>query len=134
MAQTPTPTMEQQRSAFAWAASEQGIQQAGDKYMKLAKGAPVLIMNSGLMQTLAFLSDKKEAQHRQLLQHILQWLAGRFDGEATNHAQHPFPRGSQADFERTMQALFNAKPQQYQRATAEALMILRWIRQLAAAR
>jgi len=126
--------MEQQRATFAWAASEQGIQQAGDKYTKLAKGAPVLIMNSGLMQTMAYLSDKKEAQHQQLLQHILQWLAGRFEGEATNHAHHPFPRGQQADFARTMQALFHAKPQQYQRATAEALMILRWIRQLAAAR
>jgi len=126
--------MEQQRATFAWAASEQGIQQAGDKYTKLAKGAPVLIMNSGLMQTMAYLSDKKEAQHQQLLQHILQWLAGRFEGEATNHAHHPFPRGHQADFARTMQALFHAKPQQYQRATAEALMILRWIRQLAAAR
>jgi CRISPR-associated protein Cmr5 len=100
----------------------------------LAKGAPALIMNSGLMQTLAFLKDKGEVQHQQLLQHLLSWLAHRFDGEATNSAQHPFPRGNQADFERTMQALFHAKPQQFQRATSEALLILRWIRQLAAAR
>ncbi len=134
MAQPMTPTMEQQRATFAWAACEQGIQQASDKYTKLAKGVPALIMGSGLMQTLAFLRDKNEAQHQQLLQHILQWLGRRFDGEATLHAQHPFPRSNQADFERTMQALFNAKPQQYQRATNEAMLVLRWIRQLAAAR
>ena len=128
------PTMEQQRAAFAWAASERGIAAAADKYTKLAKGAPALIMGSGLMQTLAFLRDKGEAQHQQLLQHLLEWLAQRFDGEATLHAQHPFPRSNQADFERLMQALFHAKAQQYQRATEEAMMVLRWIRQLAAAR
>ena len=128
------PTLEQQRATFAWAASARGIAAASDKYTKLAKGAPALIMSSGLMQTLAFLRDKGEAQHQQLLQHLLEWLAQRFDGEATLHAQHPFPRSSQADFERLMQALFNAKPPQYQRATDEALLILRWIRQLAAAR
>ncbi len=129
-----TPTMEQQRAAFAWTAAEQGIAEASDKYTKLAKGVPALIMGSGLMQTLAFLRDKKEAQHQQLLQHVLDWLAQRFDGEATLNAQHPFPRRNQCSFEAMMQALFSAKPQQYQRATHEAMMILRWIRQLAAAR
>ena len=128
------PTMEQQRASFAWAASERGIGAAADKYTKLAKGAPALIMGSGLMQTLAFLRDKGEAQHQQLLQNLLDWLVQRFDGEETLHAQHPFPRSKQAHFEPLMQALFNARPQQYQRATEEALMILRWIRQLAAAR
>ena len=127
-------TMEQKRAAFAWTVSEQGILKATDKYTKFAKSAPVLIMNSGLMQTMAFMRDKGEAQHTELLQHLLTWLAHQFDGEITNHAQHPFPKGNQADFDRMMQALFNAKPQQYQRATQEALLILRWIRQLASAR
>lgn len=127
-------TMEQQRASFAWAASEQGLQKASDKYTKLAKGTPALIMNSGLMQTLAFLKDKNEAQHQQLLQHLLQWLCTRFDGEATLHPQHPFPRGQTPAFEPMMQALFHAKPQQFQRASSEAMMILRWIRQLASAR
>lgn len=134
MTSTTQQTMEQQRASFAWAVSAQGLQMASDKYTKLAKGAPALIMNSGLMQTLAFLKDKNEAQHQQLLQHLLQWLCKRFDGEATLHSQHPFPRGQQAEFEPMMQALFHAKPQQFQRATAEAMMILRWIRQLASAR
>ena len=89
------PTMEQQRATFAWAAAERGIAAASDKYTKLAKAAPALIMGSGLMQTLAFLSDKGEAQHKQLLQHMLDWLAQRFDGEATLHPQHPFPRRRQ---------------------------------------
>lgn len=127
-------TMEQQRAAYAWTVSQEGIQLADDKYTKLAKGAPALIMGSGLMQTLAFLQDKKEAQHKQLLKHLLQWLARRFDGEATNNAKHAFPKAQHADFEPLMEALFNARPQQYQRATTEALLILRWIRQMAAAR
>ena len=55
-------------------------------------------MGSGLMQTLAFLSDKGAVQHQQLLEHLLLWLARRFDGEATNHAQHPFPSEKQPDF------------------------------------
>ncbi len=134
MAPTTKQTMEQQRASFAWTVSEQGLQLAGEKYTKLAKSAPALIMNSGLMQTLAFLKDKDEAQHKQLLQHLLQWLSARFDGETTQHAQHPFPRGQQPGFEPMMQALFHAKPQQFQRATTEAMMILRWIRQLASAR
>ena len=134
MASTTHQTMEQQRASFAWAASEQGLQKANDKYTKLAKGTPALIMNSGLMQTLAFLKDKNEAQHQQLLQHLLQWLCTRFDGEATLHPQHPFPRGQTPAFEPMMQALFHAKPQQFQRASSEAMMVLRWIRQLASAR
>ena len=126
--------MEQQRARFAWDASAQGIHHASDKYTNLAKGMPALIMNSGLMQTLAFLKDKDDTQHKQLLQHLLQWLSARFDGEPTLHAQHPFPRSQQPGFEPMMQALFHAKPQQFQRATTEAMMILRWIRQLASAR
>lgn len=129
-----TPTMEQQRAAFAWTAAEKGVAQAGDKYTKLAKGVPALIMGSGLMQTLAFLRDKNESHHQRLLQDVLDWLAQRFDGEATLNAQHPFPGRKQCSFEAMMQALFYAKPQQYQRATHEAMMILRWIRQLAATR
>lgn len=134
MAPTSKPTLEQLRASFAWAVSAQGIQMASDKYTKLAKGTPALIMNSGLMQTLAFLKDKNEAQHQQLLAHLLQWLSRRLDGEATLHAQHPFPQGRDPAFDAMMQALFHARPQQFQRATHEAMMILRWIRQLASAR
>ena len=127
-------TMEQKRAAFAWDAAGEGTGKTGDKYSKLAKGAPALIMSSGLMQTLAFLRDKGEVHHQLLLKHLLQWMAHCFDGEATQQASHPFPRKVQPDFVATMQALFNARPAQYQRATSEAMSVLRWIRQLAAAR
>lgn len=127
-------TMEQRRAAFAWTASEEGIRQSGDKYTNLAKGAPALIMASGLMQTLAFLSAKGEAHHKQLLQHLVQWLAGQLGGTATHDAMSPFPPAGQADFERTMQALFHATPGQYRQATNESMLILRWIRQMASAR
>jgi CRISPR-associated protein Cmr5 len=127
-------TMEQKRAAFAWAASEQGIQVAKDKYTKLAKSVPALIMNSGLMQTLAFIKDKNEEQHQQLLQHLLRWLAEQFDGEKTGSERHPFPNKARPEFDQMMMALFHANPEQFRRATAEAMMILRWIRQMASAR
>ena len=127
-------TLEQKRAAFAWEVAASGIAHAQDKYTKLAKGAPALVMGSGLMQTLAFLRDKKEDQHQQLLEHLLLWLARRFDGETTSHAQFAFPNAKQPNFERTMQALFYANPQQFQRATSEVMHVLRWIRQMASAR
>lgn len=125
-------TLEQQRAAFAWQCSQDGISAANEKYKKLAKSAPSLIMTSGLMQTLAYLRDKNEAHHQALLSHIALWLSDRFDREATTDPTHPFPAKGQKYFEPLMQALFHAKPVQYQRATAEAMALLRWVRQMAA--
>jgi len=55
-------TLEQQRAADAWQAAA-GCTNA---YAKLTKSAPALIMNSGLMQTLAFLHEKGEEHHQRL--------------------------------------------------------------------
>jgi CRISPR-associated protein Cmr5 len=115
-------TLEQQRAADAWAK----CQGCSDEYMKLAKGLPALIMNSGLMQVMAFLhekGDKPSQRHcKDLARHLRSWLQGRF------------PKNIDADqFEPFMDALMKADPRTYQHITAEAFAWLRWLRQMAAA-
>ena len=70
-------TLEQLRAADAW----QKAQGCTKDYVNLAKGLPALIMNSGLMQVLAFLHEKgsKPSQaHEKLGTHLRTWLHGRF--------------------------------------------------------
>ncbi|AWP22287.1 type III-B CRISPR module-associated protein Cmr5 [Acidiferrobacter sp. SPIII_3] len=112
------PTLEQQRAQDAWS-------RCGDytkEDVNIVKGLPALIMNSGLMQVLAFCHGKKGANEK-VAQHLRAWLAKRFEGTARA-----------VDFEPFMQALLNAKPADYQAITAEAFAWLRWMRQMAPAR
>ena len=115
-------TMEQRRAADAW----QKAQRCSDEYTKLAKGLPALIMNSGLMQVLAFLEEKgsKDSQcHcRDLAQHLRGWLQARFEHVIRSAEFAPF-----------MEALMQAEPRTYQAITAESVAWLRWMRQMAPA-
>lgn len=115
-------TLEQQRAADAW----QKAQGCNKEYMKLAKGLPALIMNSGLLQVLAFLHEKgsKESQAhcRVLGNHLSAWLHGRF----------PTQLGS-SEFKPFMEAVMRADPRLFQQVTAEAMAWLRWSRQMSAA-
>jgi len=119
-------SLEQQRAAFAW----QKVQGANSEYTTLAKAAPALIMNNGLMQTLAFYQDKDKGHHRVLLGHLVDWLAQRFGGSELTNGEH-YP--ASADFASSMNALLHADAALYRRATDESLVLLRWIRQFAAA-
>lgn len=115
-------TMEQLRAADTW----DKAQRCSDEYVKLAKGLPALIMNSGLMQVLAFLEEKggKDSQRycRDLAQHLRGWLRARFDRVIPSAEFSPF-----------MEALMQAEPSTYQAITAEAFAWLRWMRQMAPA-
>ncbi|WP_290652119.1 type III-B CRISPR module-associated protein Cmr5 [Aquisalimonas sp.] len=114
-----TMTMEQQRARSAWRCS---AGQPSD-YATLAKKLPALIMNSGLMQTLAFLEDKNQGHHRALSSHLRRWL------------QERFPELFQsAEYVGFMESLMRARPEQFQDVTAEAMAWLRWVRQLAPTR
>lgn len=108
-------TLEQQRAQHAWDKS------AGrDKeYTNIAKGLPALIMNSGLMQVMAFL-HYKEKTHEQLAGDLRDWL----------HRQKQTP----AEFKPFMEHLLKSQPGEFQEITAEAFAWLRWMRQMAAAR
>lgn len=114
-------TLEQSRAKDAWDRSEE----CSKEYMNLAKSLPALIMNSGLMQVMAFLhekgSGKNSPHHRQMAEHLRKWLHSRFPKVCP-------------DFEGFMQYMMQADPQTYQDVTTEAFAWLRWMRQMAAAR
>lgn len=115
------PTLEQQRARHAWEKSEG----CSKDYMNLAKGLPALVMNSGLMQVMAFLHEKgqKDSQRhcRILGDHLRQWLSSRFTW---------LPDG----FDNFMEAMMQTDSIRYQEVTTEAFAWLRWMRQMAAAR
>ena len=105
--------------AGAWAACAS----YSKDHVNAAKALPALIMNSGLMQVLAFCHEKGKAQ-APVAEHLRTWLAGRFPAT--------FKQGS--GFEPFMQALMGAAPADYQAINAEAFAWLKWLRQMAAAR
>jgi CRISPR-associated protein Cmr5 len=108
------------------------VQGCGDKYANLAKAAPALVMNNGLMQTLAFFHAKEE-HHRRLGRHISEWLVETFAGQDGFPSRSEVGQKEDQLFIQVMQALTQAKPHLYRRATEEALSLLRWIRQFASA-
>ncbi len=110
------PTLEQQRAQSAWTACASYTKE----HVNAAKALPALIMNSGLMQVLAFCNEKKGAQAK-VADDLRAWLAPRL----------PSAKG---DFDSFMQALMKAAPHDYQAINAEAFAWLKWLRQLAAAR
>ncbi len=113
--------LEQRRAARAW----EKVQACSNAYTNLAKSAPALIMNNGLMQTLAYYESKAKGRdhHRLLCEHICSWLEEQGFSTKTGNPL----------FERVMESLHGSSSQDYRRATEEALTILRWIRQFASA-
>lgn len=115
----PRQTLEQQRAQNAWSVCER----YSKEHVNAAKALPALIMNSGLMQVLAFCHEKGKAQ-ADVANHLRAWLASRF--------KDTFPQG--AEFAAFMQALMQASPATYQAINAEAFAWLKWLRQMSAAR
>ncbi len=112
-------TTEQKRAQDAWKKAESGIAKYSTDYVNTAKGLPALIMNSGLLQVMAFLHEKGE-RHELVASHLREWL----------HQQCQTPK----EFGAFMEYLLNANPQTFQEITKEAFAWLRWLRQMAAAR
>ena len=110
------PTLEQQRAQYAW----ERCADCPPEYANLAKALPALIMNSGLMQVMAFCHEKR-GRHEVLAKDLRGWLHRRFD---------TLPQ----DFTGFMEGMLKADPLQYQAVTAEAFAWLKWLRQMAAAR
>lgn len=124
-------TLDQQRAAFAWECATAGMQQHGKEYKALAKGAPALIMNSGLMPTLAFYAGKGSDKHGitlekpagKLLDDLIRGLSLRLASQKLNLGQ------GIGLFTQFMLVLQKTESQDYLRNTDEALEILKWIRQ-----
>lgn len=115
-------TLDQKRATLAWQFAKDGMAQHGKEYKGLAKGAPALIMNSGLMPTLAFYSSKGNAA-RCLLDDLIRGLSHRLAGQDLKTGQ-----GSQL-FPKFMEMLQKGSSHDYLRYTDEALELLKWIRQ-----
>jgi CRISPR-associated protein Cmr5 len=112
-------TTEQRRAHHAWRKAQEGVQRFGKEYVNDAKGLPALIMNSGLLQVMAFL-QAKEGRHEVLGQHLRDWL-----GE-----QCRTPK----DFGGFMKHLIETEDaRRFQAVTAEAFAWLKWLRQMASA-
>jgi len=117
------PTLEQERAGNAWEKAQCGIRKYGKNYVNDVKGLPALIMNSGLMQTMAFLHSKhsNDKRHEFLAQQLREWLAVRY--ELHN------------DFNGFMGDLYTMNDaSRFQAITSEALAWLHWLRLMAAAR
>lgn len=139
------PSIDQQRAVYAWQCV-QGCNNDNDDYTKLAKAAPALIMNNGLMQTLAYYQDKaswdnkkqyfKKPHYNILSIHIRCWLAKQLGGSSLNGGGSfvRLPETETLAYEQVMESLLNATPSLYRHATEETLALLRWIRQFAAAK
>ncbi len=117
----PAMTLEQRRSEAAWRYAQEGVA-LSEQYKDLAKAAPALIMNNGLMQTLAFYADKNKPHHQALASHLRRWIMQRAGG-ADQDPGFPF----------FMENMLKAESGKYRQYTEEALLLLRWIRQFAAA-
>jgi len=115
-------TLDQQRAALAWGYATAGMAQHGKEYKGLAKGAPALIMNSGLMPTLAFYAGKGAAA-QQLLDQLICGISSRLLGQKLSGGQgiRLFPE--------FMKKLQTGSSHDYLRCTDEALEQLKWIRQ-----
>jgi CRISPR-associated protein Cmr5 len=124
-------TLEQLRAQDAWNCTEQALKVLGDeqagKYKNFVKGVPALIINSGLMQVMAFCQDKgsKDSQrHVEVVAAQLRiWLHKRYSNTFKS-----------AGFDEFMSSLMKAESADYQAITAEAFAWLRWLRQMAPAR
>lgn len=113
-------TLDQQRAKFAWEQATAARRSNGEfeKYKNLAKGAPALVMGSGLMSALAFWQSRKEDSAKLLLGDVLKWLKGR-------------GRVNSAQFDDAMGAFTAMSSADYMATTDEVLALLRWLRQCA---
>lgn len=120
MSRIERPSLDQLRAGFAWRAALAGVQRHGADYRVVAKGASALVMNSGLMPTLAFLAGKGDA-HKLLCDDLCSWLAERLGASIGIEPTHRFAS--------VMNALHACRSEDYLRGTQETLETLKWIRQ-----
>ncbi len=109
-------TLEQQRAQDTWNKCEGYTREQ----VNLVKGLPALIMNSGLIQVIAFL-EQKSPDHRKVSVDLRDWLSTRFQGLPVK-------------FSEFMNWILEVDSQKYQAITTESMAWLRWMRQMATAR
>ena len=123
-------TLEQLRSKAAWAAATKRASEFGDDfdaYKNNTKSAPMMIMNSGLMATLAFYQSRGKAPTAALVTDLMQWIATR---KLLDNVTAP-AGANREPFQQILARLLHAPSEVYQQATSESLAYLRWLRQFA---
>ena len=124
-------TLDQKRAETVWkwlSPLKQKSANTFDAYTKLSKGAGTLIMQNGLLPTLAFYGEKSGGaaslaegkEHELLLGHILAWLKQKNLISVNN-------------FKDAMNELVQKSSPQYRQLTEETLALMRWIRHFASA-
>lgn len=118
-------TLEQKRAQNAWDACAN----YSKDHVNFAKGLPALIMNSGLMQVMAFCQEKgakdKTRHVGEVAAHLRAWLHQRFAPTLKGKDFHSFMESFMAE---------GFTSADYQAISAEAFAWLKWLRQMAAAR
>ncbi len=120
---------EAERARYAWERTGEARNTLGEAfgdYANLTKSAPALIMNSGLMQTIAFYEAKDGDHYKRLVGDICPWLERRF--------RETSPSPSNGSFEAVMNWLSGLDTATHRLATREVMNLLRWLKQFAAAR
>ena len=109
-------SLEQRRAKDAWEKSKCYT----ENEVNVAKELPALIINSGLMQAVAFLESKKDSHYKTVGNHLRAWLTTQFS----------IP----SEFSDFMNCLLgDVDSQTYQAMTSEAMAWLKWLRYMAAA-
>ncbi len=113
-------TLEQKRAQHAW--EKAGRYQS--EHARFAKSLPALIMNSGLMQVMAFCNEKGQKTSQRHVDEVAQDLRDWLNCQL----------GTPAAFEAFIEHMMQADSRRYQQVTTEAFAWLKWLRQMAAAR
>lgn len=122
-------SLDQQRAKFIWEKIHNlPKDKTFDAYTKLSKGAGTLIMQNGLMPTLAFYGQKSKGsssraggnEHAALLSDVLSWLKQQ---GLTNTVE----------FSAAMSEICQKSSSDYRQLTEETLAVIRWIRHFASA-
>lgn len=118
-AATQGETLEQRRARDAWQAASR---LDSDKHRNFVKGVPALIMNSGLMQVMAFCHEKGNEQEA-VAAELRRWLNQRF-----------FDGNRDPGFEPFMQKLMGSDSHGYQMLVTESFAWFKWLRLMVSAR
>ena len=107
-------TLEQKRARYAW----QCVQK--HKYTEsqrgVVKGLPLLILNGGLIQSLAYLHSK-EKEYAEIGNDVIEWLCQQF------------PDTLSVSYSKFMEQITELDSQKFQAVTQEAMALLKWLRQ-----
>jgi len=121
-------SLEQERASLAWEQVKQ-VASGGqlDGYRSLVREFPAMVQSMGLGQSVAFLMAKGEGSHRELLNHLSEWLLDKSPVPWTAVASE----GDGAN--RLIERLLQQTPPVWWAAEREAIEFAIWLKRFAEA-